>query len=138
MTLKKQDAKRVRPKPGMSLVRRDESPTTHYGLWIPSRAHASKRSSIATVIAVSDESSRHLKPGDRILLASSGGQRFEFGEHEPIKYEAIYLDQVMLRFGSIVAEVEPEHPLKGLAPGDLALDEDEIMTEDEGEIRGRN
>ena len=138
MTLSRDDVKRVRPKPGMSLVRRDESPTTHFGLWIPSRAHASKRSSIATVIAASDESSRHLKPGDRVLLASSGGQRIEFGEYEPIKLEAIYLDQIMLRFGTMVAEVEPEHPLKGLAPGELALDEEEIMTEDEGEIRGKN
>jgi co-chaperonin GroES (HSP10) len=134
--LKKEDVKLVRPKPGMLLVKRDEQPTTHSGLWIPSRAHASKRSSLATVVASSDEVLQLVKPGERILLASSGGAKIQFGEYEPIKLEAIYPDQIMLSFGTVVAEVEPEHPLKGLAPRDLALDEEEIMSVDEGETKG--
>ena len=133
--LKKTDVQRVRPKPGMLLVKRDESPTTHSGLWIPSRAHASKRSSLATVVTSSDEAPTFFQPGVRILLASSGGQRIEFGDRDPIKLEAIYPDQVMLKFGSMVDSVEPEHPLKGLMPGDFAIDEEEVMTVDEGETR---
>lgn len=133
--LKKTDVQRVRPKPGMLLVKRDESPTTHSGLWIPSRSHASKRSSLAVVVTVSDEVPKFFSPGARILLASSGGQRIEFGEHEPIKLESIYPDQVMLKFGSMVDSVEPEHPLKGLMPGELAIDEEEVMSIDEGETR---
>ena len=133
--LKKADVQNVRPKPGMLLVRRDESPTTHSGLWIPSRSHASKRSSLATVVIGSGEVAKFFSAGSRILLASSGGQRIEFGEREPIVLEAIYPDQVMLKFGSIVDSIEPEHPLKGSLPGDFAIDEEEVLSVDEGETR---
>ncbi len=135
--LNKSDVNNVRPKPGMLLVQRDESPTTHSGLYIPSPSGFSKRSSLVTVIATSHGAEAEgLAPGDRLVLSSAGGQRIEFGDRDPIKLEAIYPDQIMLRFGSVIQSVEFDHPLKGFQPRDLVLDEQEILTRDEGEREG--
>ena len=56
-------------------------------------------------------------------------------EEVPTLLEAIYPDQIMLRFarGAIV-DREMEHPLKGLTSSDLRVDED-VLIADEGETR---
>lgn len=70
-----------------------------------------------------------------MVMSSSGGRRIQLGDRDPILLEAIYPDQIMLRFarGAIV-DREMEHPLKGLRTSDLRVDED-VLIADEGETR---
>lgn len=72
----------VRPRERQVLVERDEQPE-RYGTFIilPPSYRAAMKSSVATVRAVG-EGVRHLRRGDRVVVASGTARRIIFGERE--------------------------------------------------------
>lgn len=133
MPLKIEDAPNLVPRHGRIFVKRaDRQASSAFGIIIPDNARASFRPSNAEVKAVGS-GVVEFEVGDMLVLGAGVGRKVVFEDHgRPVEtWESISPAMVMLKIGNVEVSHPKAHALRGIAPDETVISEDESEV-DEG------